>query len=223
MFNPLPNNINDALLTPNKIESLIENNIDKNPKMKLTPKLIFSDNNFLNIQQNIGADAILTPLLHSYYTRLDTFCPSVICDYPKLKYMDRTAKRISSSEMKNVFKIYLDSIENNNFFFDYKLLNYEIFLKEKMSYMTEMLRQMTFSNKKIVFVIDYKYHEHFIETWKKLENKIQPLNDFYKELNNDQKEPQEFVEYIENLIMLDLLEDGFIFENFVNLKVIINS
>jgi hypothetical protein len=221
--NPLPKNINDAILSPKKIESLIENNIDKNQRMKLTPKLIFTDNNFLNIQQNVGADAFLTPLLHSYFTRLDSYCPTVICDYPKLQYLDRVAKKISSTEMKNIFRIYLDSISNNNFFFDYKLLNYEIFLKEKLSYMVEILRQMTFSNKKIVFVMDYKYQEHFIEHWRKLENKINPLENFYKDIDidNKNKNPQEFVDYIENLILLDLLEDGFIFENFVNLKVCI--
>jgi hypothetical protein len=218
--NPLPKNVNDAILSPKKIESLIENNIDKNQKMKLTPKLIFTDNNFLNIQQNVGADAFLTPLLHSYFSRLDNYCPIVISDYPKLQYMDRVAKKISSSEMKNIFKIYLDSISNNNFYFDYKLLNYEIFLEEKITYMVEILRQMSFSNKKIVFVMDYKYQEHFIEHWRKLEKKINPLENFYKEFNNKTKKPQEFVDYIENLIMLDLLEDGFIFENFVNFKVI---
>ncbi len=47
--NPLPKNVMDVLLTPNKVESLIQNNIDKCMKMKLTPKLIFTDqSNFFN-------------------------------------------------------------------------------------------------------------------------------------------------------------------------------
>lgn len=41
--NPLPQNVNDLVLTPSNIESLIHNNFDKSEKIKITPKLIFSD------------------------------------------------------------------------------------------------------------------------------------------------------------------------------------
>jgi len=40
---PLPRNVMDVLLTPQKVETLIQNNVDKCLKMKLTPRLIFSD------------------------------------------------------------------------------------------------------------------------------------------------------------------------------------
>jgi len=129
--------------------------------------------------------------------------------------------RIPLPEMKNIFKTYLDSIYSNNFFFDYKLMNYEVFLKDKINYLAEILRQMTFSSKKIVFVIDYKYHEHFIETWRKLDKHISPLDKFYNLMPEKSIKPTDFVDFIENLIMLDLLEDSFVFDNFVehNVKI----
>lgn len=126
---------------------------------------------------------------------------------------------ISLPEMKNIFRTYLDSVYNNNFYFDYKLMNYEVFLKDKINYLAEVTRQMTYSSKKIVFVIDYKYHEHFIETWRKIDKQISPLDKFYN-LNPDKnKKPTDFVDFIENLIMIDLLEDSFVADNFVNHKV----
>jgi len=172
-----------------------------------------------NIQTNISADAIFTPILYSYYTRLDTYCPVHICDYPKLLQIKNAATYIPLTEMKNIFKTYLDSIYNNNFYFDYKLMNYDIFLKDKISYLAEITRQMTFSSKKIVFIIDYKYHEHFIETWRKLDNKITTLDKFYDNEKRNQK-VNDFVDFIENLIMIDLLEDSFVYDNFVQHKVI---
>ncbi len=176
----------------------------------------------LNIQTNISADSMFTPILHSYYTRLDSYCPVFICDYPKLLHIKNSAEKIRLVEMKNIFKTYLDSVINNNFSFDYKQMNYEVFLEDKISYLAEIARQMTFSSKRVVFVIDYKYHEHFIETWKKIDKQISPLDKFYKgtirdnSSQNNQKPHTDFVDFIENLIMIDLLEDSFVFDNFIS-------
>jgi len=104
-------------------------------------------------------------------------------------------------------------------------MNYEVFLEDKISYLAEIARQMTFSSKRVVFVIDYKYHEHFIETWKKIDKQISPLDKFYKgtirdnSSQNNQKPHTDFVDFIENLIMIDLLEDSFVFDNFVEHRV----
>jgi len=173
----------------------------------------------LNIQTNISGDAIFTPILYSYFTRLDNYCPVYVCDFPKLLQIKNSSMKISLGEMKNIFKTYLDSIYNNNFFFDYRLMNYEIFLKDKISYLAETARQMTFSSKKSVFLIDYKYFDHFIETWRKVDKKIIPLHNFYIDKNKENKKHIDFVDFIENLIMIDLLEDSFVFENFVKFKV----
>lgn len=171
-----------------------------------------------NVSSSIGADSILSPLLYSYYTRLDEYCPCYICDFPKLMYINNASLKVSPTEMKNIFRTYLGSIENNNFFFDYKLMNYEIFLKPKIDYMAELARQITYSSKRVVFLIDYKYHDHFIETWKQLSKNIQPINSFYKGIGD--KNNTEFVDYVENLAIIDILEDFFIFENFIEHKVI---
>jgi len=105
-------------------------------------------------------------------------------------------------------------MSNENYSFSYEQFNEKIFLKHRMDYTAEVLRQSCYSSKKIVLIINHDYVDSLLSSWKNLGSKLKSFDDFYRE----NEEELEFVDYIEKLVIIDLLNGSFINNNFIKFK-----
>jgi hypothetical protein len=216
LINPSPKILNDIILTSRKMEKIFSTTFNFAADIKSSSKIIFSEQCPMNIssQKKMFADALLTPMIYSHGTRENNFCPIIISDYPKIKLLEDIASRIKMNDLKKIFKNHLQEIEKNNFLYSHELALPEVFLKNRLQYSAEVLRQACYSGKKIVKVMNYEYVEPFVEEWKNIGEKIKPLNKFYFENNEDII----FIDFIEKLAMLDVLYGGFFQNNFFSLN-----
>ncbi len=138
----------------------------------------------------------------------------MISDYPILRHIEDILHTAKLDDLKKTFKKYIDEMSNENYSFSYEQFNEKIFLKHRMDYTAENLRQSCYSSKKIVFIINHDYVDSLLSSWKNLESKLKSFYDFYRE--ND--EELEFVDYMEKLVIIDLLNGSFINNNFIKFK-----
>jgi len=114
-------------------------------------------------------------------------------------------------DLKRVFKQYLHQMTNENFSFSLEHFRQDIFLSNRMNYTAEVLRQACHSSKNIVLVINHDYVDSLVNSWKNLEPKLKSFYDFYRENDEDII----FVDYMEKLVIVDLLTGSFINDNFI--------
>lgn len=165
----------------------------------------------LKTYDSIYADAYLTPFSYSYNSKFDKYCPIVIADYPNLLKLEDLAYNLDLQDVKTMFKRYIEELENENFSFNYELVMKDKLLNHRLNYTCEVLKQCCHSSKKIAFVTNHQYIEPLIESWKKLKPEINNFNSFYKDNIRDLN----FVDFMEKLVILDILEGSFINSNFI--------
>ena len=85
----------------------------------------------------------------------------------------------------------------------------------KINYIVEVLKHASHLGKKVVFVVENNLVDHIGDTWKKSSMDLNTLRSQIKLLVENNPS---FVEYIERLVLLDLILDNFIQNNFVKYK-----
>ena len=171
----------------------------------------FLGNISIKPHENTYADTHLTPFIHSFHTRLDDFCPIYLCDYPLIKQYEDIIHNTSLDMLKNVFKRYADEILNKNYFFSHEEFFSNTFLDGRLKYTAELTRQACYSAENICLIMDYHYIDNMMEQWKNLDQKVQSLKSLYRP--ND--EQIYFVDFMEKLVILDIMNGSFIFNNFI--------
>ena len=63
--------------------------------------------------------------------------------------------------------------ENSNF--DPCLMNPEIFIKSKIQYMTEVIKQSCYMRKKVIAIVDLNYSAYIEDEWLNVLKKPEPL------------------------------------------------
>jgi hypothetical protein len=166
------------------------------------------------------SDNMLTPFVYSYYTKNDKYCPVVIADYPMLQYYLHIIHNNNLDKMREAFKVYLNELKDNNFYYNYEIVEKHCnFLNTRLGYSVEVIRQMCYSAKRICVVINYQHIEKIGTYWKKIGKEIKPLNSFYNDV--EKNKDVYFVDFIEKMVILDILNGGFVNDNFVEHKVVV--
>ena len=80
------------------------------------------------------------------------------------------------------------------------------------------MRQACYSSKKMVVIAEFDYIDQILENWKGLSKEITPLENYYK-VKKEGKDIITYVDYLEKLVLIDLMLDGFIHDNFIKYKV----
>ena len=107
-----------------------------------------------------------------------------------------------------------------------------MFILPRVNYVTEVLRQLSCTHKRIVAIVEYDHLEHIEEAWQKLPGELQSLESLIKVAKNyhgnhrrptgnylqDKLAQETFLEFVEKLAIMDVLFDPYIHENFIKLK-----
>lgn len=164
----------------------------------------------MRIEDIFFADTHLTPFMHSFKSRTDVFSPIMLSDYPLIKHLEDVIHMESMDKLKEIFRRQMDELERKNYFFSFEEMSPNIFLK-RLNYTAELVRQSCYSSKRVVLIMNYHYVDTFIEYWKDLSPSVNSLSQLYRK--ND--EQVSLPDFIEKLVLIDLLYGGFIHDNFI--------
>ena len=162
----------------------------------------------------------MTPILYSYNSLNHKFCPVIIGDHPRINNYERIASNTEIKQLKKMFNTHLEELKKENFEFRPELLTKHTFVDARLLYFTEVIRQACHSSKKMVVVAEQTFIDQIVNNWKSLPQEIRPIDSFYA-INNETHDSLSFVDYIEKIVLIDLLTDNFIKDNFVAYKVYI--
>ena len=81
--------------------------------------------------------------------------------------------------------------------------------------MVEVLKHSSHLGKKVVFVVNNGLIDLVVDKWRKSEMELKTLK---SQIRLPTQNGPTFIEYIENLVLLDLILDDFIDSNFVKFK-----
>ena len=219
MVNPNPSNLADLVIESNKLQFFLDGALLNTPEEFELGSIFLYSNNRKN--SKIEIDCMLSTFLYSHNNSGKPI-PIIINDIPLLKYRENIVWNISLKDLQDLFKSYLDSIQKNvDKNFDPCLLMPEIFIKPKIDYITEIIKQSCFIGKKNLALVDVNCVEFVADCWKnnwKLDEIIN-LQALLHGLNTKKKESAlSFSDYIEKHVILDIMFDRFVNENFVQFK-----
>lgn len=114
--------------------------------------------------------------------------------------------------LRQLFKDYIDRLNNsgNNRNYDPRLIHYDKMLKHKIDHMTGILKLGCLLEEKTIAVVDRQYTEFIAEAWKKEKGKEDRMFD-YEAVETGGP----FVEFIEKLVILDLMLEPLIDKFFI--------
>lgn len=107
-----------------------------------------------------------------------------------------------------------------------------MFVLPRINYTVELLRQLSYSSKRIIAVVDADHIPLIEESWQRIPRETRPLKDMLNvprsfiqaqkgKSRGDPKNPLDqdtFIEFVEKLAMLDVLLNPFLQENFIKLQ-----
>jgi hypothetical protein len=133
-----------------------------------------------------------------------------------LKYYLDILSKTKLQALKEIFKSYLHELKMGNFYYNFEIIQNEKFnpIDTRLKYTIEILKQLSFSSKRAVFVANYQHCDLIVKYWKAMKPEVMPLSDFYPAEDKDLSEAH-FVDFIEKLVILDILNNGFINEYFI--------
>jgi len=219
VINPNPQNLTDLVLDSTRLKFLMDGSF-----LKSTSEFEMGSTFFYSKRvstQKKEVDCFLTPLLYSY-NNAGKMIPVIINDFPIILYREHIARNITLDELVPLFESYVEEMEKGNTNYDPTLIKPEVFIKPKIDYLTEVIKQTCYLGKKIMAIVDMNCAEHVAETWKNHQNhsKIENLQNLLTNLSNSKKIEKNltFTDYIQKHVILDLLLDDFVQENFVEYK-----
>jgi len=175
---------------------------------------IYSKEGLVDPKQTI--DCFLSPFLYCY-NNPEKSINVIVNDVPTLVQREFLARVLDKTELKDLLNQYIQSIAEGKDQFDPKILNPEAFIYPQVAYLTETLRQSCYVSKKIISIVDYNFVDLIEEDWEELGPKMRSLNTcLMPELPST--EELAYTDYIERHVLLDLFQQPFVRDNFVNLK-----
>lgn len=118
----------------------------------------------------------------------------------------------------------------DNISYDPQLKYKEIFVIPRVNYMTEVLRQLGSTHRRIVAVVESEHLEYIDNAWLKIPPEMRSLESLIKvnkgwnanvfaqnDIENNLKQ-ETFLEFVEKLAILDVMTDSFINDNFIKHK-----
>ena len=103
----------------------------------------------------------------------------------------------------------------------------EVIVEPRVTYISELLRQVAYTSKRVVAIVEEGYMPHIEDKWQKLPKDIRSLESFLsvQQFSKQEKEKNEFqkklnsqetwLEFIEKQVILDVLFEPYIYQNFV--------
>jgi hypothetical protein len=155
---------------------------------------------------------MLTPLIYSLNSRHDNYCPIIVTDYPFLKSIENIIHKITLEELKAILASYIHNMKERNYSFSYEVAAEQFLLDHRLQYTAELLRQTCYSSKRVLLVVNHNYVDNLVTQWKNLDPKIVGINSFYEDYD---KIEMKFIDYIEKLVIIDVLTGSFIKNNFI--------
>ncbi|CDW77279.1 UNKNOWN [Stylonychia lemnae] len=223
LVNPKPEYTSDIILNQRKIKFLFQECIKTAvDEYEVGANAIYTTGKTF-LDKELTADAFFTPLLYAY-NNLEENVQVVLGDKPMIKQRDYAGRAMKISQATQLFELTLDQWEDGNLGFNPHLQAPHIFVKPRVEYMTETLRQLATFSKRIVAVIDQDLLPSIEDEWKNLKKDLKPLNQFYQDPPNFIKNPSTieqintqdtFLEFVEKQVILDLILDPFINNNFI--------
>ena len=84
--------------------------------------------------------------------------------------------------------------------------------------MSETLRQLAHTNKKVIALVEHDLHPFMEDSWKRLSKNLKPLQYYLKPIDSKTQnvlQQDTFLEFIEKSVIIDFLTEPFLFKNFI--------
>jgi len=218
VINPNPTNLSDLILDANRLKFLMDGSF-----LKTTEEFELGSTFFYSKRaktQKKEVDCFLTPFLYSY-NNSEKMIPIIVNDFPIIPYREYVNRNMNLPDLQQLYDSFVEAEQKGKKHFDPALMKPEIFIQPKINYITEVIKQSCFLGKKILAVVDMNCAEMIAETWKNSKHlaKIKNLQGLLKNVKMEEGDDQvTFSDYIEKHVILDLMLDNFIQENFVDYK-----
>ena len=214
LVNPKPRYLSDIILDQDKTKMFIEGPIMKSEDLfEIAPTFLYSKKaNVINLQ----VDCLLNPILYSY-NNPEKKINTVVNDIPILIHRDYVARQASLKDLRDLFDNYVESLEDDSDNFDPALLRPELFIEPKIDYITEVLRQSCLISQKILAIMDFNHVEFVADKWLTLDKKIKNLSDCIIKPGKGTGDLT-YLEYVEKQVILDLIFDPFVQQNFIKFE-----
>jgi len=128
----------------------------------------------------LAPDAILTPFLYGYNNSLGRNVKTVVGDMPMLIFRERVANSLKLDKAKQIFAECISEWgDKSNFQYNPMVKHADVFMKPRVAYITEVLRQLAqISNDEgCVAIVDHDMLPFIEEAWKKeLPRELRPLS-----------------------------------------------
>jgi hypothetical protein len=148
------------------------------------------------------------------YNNPDLSDCAILTEMPELIYRDQIVRKMSLKDMRDLFEQYNISKDDTENRLDPRFLHPEIFLRPKIKYMTEVMKQSCISYKRSIAVVDNDLVESIEQEWSDLNPNLQKLKDLLK-IPSD-SEQSVFIEYIEKHVILELISENFLQRYYVD-------
>jgi len=159
-------------------------------------------------------DNFLSPFLYSY-NNPERKMNIVVNDVPVLTQREVLSRVLSQEQLKGLLKQYLEALsEDNGHNFDPRILVPEAFIYPRIAYLTETLRQSCHVSKSIIALMDYNFIDLVEGAWIKLEPEMRSLQSCLQ-TPLPENDDLTYTDYVERHVLLDLIQEPFLKENFV--------
>lgn len=222
-----PGYLSDIIFDDRKIKFLVEGTFVGTPEVfDLGPTFVFSrkgkisdimDKDFESRPNPRAVDAFFTPFLLSYNNVSKNMNVNV-CDVPELRFRDFLVRSMSKAELLKLLKSYIEARAEGDEYFDLALLKPELFIKPRMKYMAEILRQSCYVSKKNIAVVDRYIADELEAEWMNLGPNILKLEETLQVLKADKKGTISFSDYLEKQVILDLMRGEYLYSNYIKFK-----
>lgn len=178
--NPQPTSVYDILLNNESLNSLVSGGIlNSQDKFELGSLFVYTPN---HISKQFEVDTFLTPFIY-LYNNPHLNCNLVVNDYPYLKYRENVNKMIKIAELKEIYATFRQVLEEQGTktLFDPLLLKPELFIHPKVAYITESIRNASYTSKKVLAIVDRHMTEEIESYWRSMSTEPQNLSTFLKE------------------------------------------
>lgn len=199
-----PKYLQEAMLDRAKIAAY-KSNIFKSQEFsaELSYGLEFDENT-----RQFEPNAFLSPLFCQETERI------VFCDYPMLKEREYQANSMTLGELRELFRDFVGRLHSGNLKnFDPRLLHYKKMLQHKVEHITGVLKLGSLLEDRTIAVVDRQYTEFVAEAWK---SSRKPACELFSYEAAETGGP--FIEFIEKLVILDLVLEPLVERFFIKYK-----
>ena len=168
--------------------------------------------------KSIRADSLMTPLLYGY-NAVDANVKTCIGDMPMLVQRERFANSLTLDQCKAIFQECIEEWSGKgNFGFNPMVKHHDVFMKPRVAYIVEVLRQLAVvsADQGTVAVVDHDMLPFIEDAWQKsLPKTMRSLESMLKAPTPKSKDPlkqETFLEFVEKQVILDVIFEPFLEE-----------